>query len=88
MLRKLSQYWAKLSYIATLEVEASKSDVNAAVAKRNANEARHLADQLNKEADELESQAVAIEENIMTVDGEEEVRKPFYCHDRTLHHQM
>lgn len=60
--------WARISYVWTLEVEAGKSDVNAAVAKRNGAQARSAADQLSKEAD-------AIESNIKKVEAEEEARR-------------
>ena len=68
MLKVLARWWAKLSYLWTLETEASKSDINAAVAKRNAAEKRKLVEQLNAEAD-------AIDANITQVEAEEEVRK-------------
>jgi hypothetical protein len=68
MIRAIAKWWAKRSYIWDLEVEASKSEINAGTANRNAEAKRKLVAQLNAEAD-------AIEENVKTVETEEEVRK-------------
>lgn len=54
MLRALAKWYARRSYIWTLEVEAGKGDVNAAIAQRNADEARKIAEQLNAEADAID----------------------------------
>ena len=68
MLRIISRWWARLSYLWTLEVEAEKNLINAATAKRNAEEKRALVAKLNAEAD-------AIEQNVKQVESEEEERK-------------
>lgn len=68
MIRFLARWWARRSYIWDLELEAGKSDVNAAIAQRNANEVRKLAEQLTAEADaidkNIEEQAKALEAGV------------------------
>jgi len=54
MLRFLGKIYAKLSYVFSLEVEAGKSDLNAAVAARNAAEQRKLVATLKAEADGMD----------------------------------
>jgi hypothetical protein len=68
MLKFLARRWARIEYVFTLEREAAKSDINAAVATKNAHGHRTLADQLNAEAD-------AVEANIAKVEAEEAMRK-------------
>ena len=68
MIRILTKYWAKHSYLWQLEIEAHKSLINAGTAKVNADEKRRLVDRLNAEADEIEA-------NIKDVEAQEEVRK-------------
>ena len=68
MIRILTKWWAKLSYLWALETEAHKSLINAGTAKVNADEKRRLVAQLNAEADEIEA-------NIKDVEAQEEVRK-------------
>jgi predicted nucleic acid-binding Zn-ribbon protein len=68
MIRILTKWWAKLSYLWALETEAHKSLINADTAKVNADEKRRLVAQLNAEADEIEA-------NIKDVEAQEEVRK-------------
>jgi hypothetical protein len=68
MLRGIAKWWAKLSYIFSLETEAAKNEINGATAKRNAEEKRKLVLQLNSEAD-------AIYENMKKVEKEEEERR-------------
>lgn len=67
MLRTFAKFWARLSYLWSLEVEGHKNDINAATAKRNAEEKRTLVTQLNAEAD-------AIEQNVKQVEADEEER--------------
>jgi hypothetical protein len=68
MLRIFAKWWARLSYVWQLEVEAGKNELNAATAKRNADEKRKLVLQLNAEAD-------AIYENMKKVEEEETKRR-------------
>jgi hypothetical protein len=68
MIRLLAKRYAKLSYVFSLEVEAGKSDINAAIAAGNAKATRDLAEQLAKEADDIEA-------NIKKVEEEEAARK-------------
>jgi hypothetical protein len=68
MIRLIAKWYAKLSYVFSLEIEGGKSDINAAIAKQNAEETRRIAAQLTAEADELEK-------NIKDVEAEEEARK-------------
>ena len=68
MLKGIAKWWAKLSYLFSLEVEAETNEINAATAKRNAEEKRKLVVQLTAEAD-------AIEASIKSVAAEEEKRK-------------
>jgi len=68
MLRIFAKWWARLSYVWQLEVEAGKNELNAATAKTNADEKRKLVLQLNAEAD-------AIYENMKKVEEEETKRR-------------
>jgi hypothetical protein len=68
MLRIFAKWYAKLSYLFSLEVEAQKNELNAATAKRNADEKRKLVLQLNSDAD-------AIYENMKKVEEEETKRR-------------
>jgi hypothetical protein len=54
MLRFLAKTYARLSYLFQLEVEAAKSEINAAIAKRNADDKRKLAEDLNADADAMD----------------------------------
>ena len=54
MIRIISKWWAKPSYLWSLEVEGHKNLINAATAKRNADDKRKLVEQLNAEADAIE----------------------------------
>lgn len=61
MIRAFARFWAKLSYVFGQEVEAARTDLNAALADKRAHDNARLAEQSRKEADEIE-QNIAREE--------------------------
>src|ERR1700722_5952877 len=67
MSRILAKWWAKTQYLFSLEAEAHRNTINAAIASRNAAEKRKLVAQLNDEAE-------AIESNVAKVEADEEAR--------------
>jgi hypothetical protein len=73
-LRAITNKWAKISYIFSLETEAAKNELNAFTAQQNGNDSRKLAKQLAKEATVLDAEVDAIQANIEKVEAEEAKR--------------